>query len=80
MKPLSKNIIFALLAVILVGAVFSTYSVKAPKTEDVTVGQMVEKIQGGTVKTVAIEGDSIVAEMKDGSKAQAATQGRGSVE
>jgi len=80
MKPLSKNIIFALLAVILVGAVFSTYSVKAPKTEDVTVGQMVEKIQGGAVKAVAIEGDTIVAEMKDGSKAQAATQGRGSVE
>ncbi len=80
MKPLSKNIIFALLAVILVGAVFSTYSVKTAKTEDITVGQMVEKIQGGSVKTVAIEGDTIVAEMKDGSKAQAATQGRGSVE
>ena len=80
MKPLSKNIIFALLAVILVGAVFSTYSVKTPKTEDVTVGQLVEKIQGGSVKTVSIEGDSIVAEMTDGSKAKAATQGRGSVE
>ena len=80
MKPLSKNIIFALLAVILVGAVFSTYSVKTAKTEDVTVGQMVEKIQGGSVKALSIEGDAIVAELADGTKAQAATQGRGSVE
>jgi len=80
MKPLSKNIIFALLAVILVGAVFSSYSVKTAKTEDVTVGQMVEKIQGGSVKELFIEGDAIVAELTDGSKAQAATQGRGSVE
>ena len=80
MKPLSKNIIFALLAVIIMGAIFSTYSVKTAKTEDVTVGQMVEKIQGGSVKALSIEGDSIVAELADGSKASAATQGRGSVE
>ena len=68
MKPLSKNIIFAIIAILLISAVFSSYSVKNEKPEEVSMSKVVEQIENDTVKSIAIEGVEVQIELKDGSK------------
>ncbi len=80
MKPLSKNIIIGILTIIVVGALFSQQSVKTAKTEEISVGQLVDRLEKGTVKSLSVEGNEITAEMQDGVKAKTSTQGSGTVE
>ena len=80
MKPLSKNVIIALLAVIVLGVVFSTYTVNGTKPTEVSVGELAGRVQMGEVTSVTVEGDTLTAELTDGSKVKAATQGDGTVE
>ncbi len=80
MKPLSKNVIIAILAVILLGAIFSTYSVKSQKTEAVSIGQVVERVEAGEVKTLTVDGNSVVADLNDGTKVKTTVDGSSSLE
>jgi len=69
MKPLSKNIIFFVLSLIIIGAIFSTYTFNAEKPEEISVGMLVERIQNGTVQSIAVAGDDLNSTMQDGSEA-----------
>lgn len=68
MKPLSKNIIIALLAILVISAIFSSYSFKKEKPEEVNVAKVVEEIQGGVVQSIDIEGSDIRISLKNGIK------------
>ncbi len=68
MKPLSKNIIFAIVAILLISAIFSSYSIQNEKPEEVSMSKVVEQIENDTVKSIAIEGVEVQIELKDGSK------------
>jgi len=80
MKPLSKNVIIALLAVIVLGVVFSAYSVNGTKPTEVSVGELAGRVQAGDVVAIDVEGDTLTAELTDGNKMKTATQGSGTVE
>ena len=68
MKPLSKNIIFALIAVLLISAVFSGYNLKSEKPEEISMAALVNEIQSGTVKEIGIEGSDVSIILQDGKK------------
>jgi cell division protease FtsH len=56
MKPLSKNIIVALLVVLALGVIFSTYDLggkKAPET--IGISALVTKIEAGEIKSIDVE-------------------------
>lgn len=80
MKPLSKNVIISILAVIVLGVVFSTYSVNGNKPADVSVGELAGRVQSGEVASLMVEGDTLTAELANGDKIKTATQGDGTVE
>ena len=68
MKPLSKNVIVAILVILVIAVVFSNYSFKKDKPEDVNIAKVVEEIQNGSVKSIDIEGAEISITLKDGAK------------
>ncbi len=66
MKPLSKNIIVALLVVLALGVIFSTYDMggkKAPET--IGISALVTKIEAGEVKSIDVEENSLTITGKD---------------
>ena len=65
MKPLSKNIILFVLALLVLGALFSTYNVQNEKPEEVTINQVVEQVQAGNVTKVTVQGTEIIATTTD---------------
>ena len=66
MKPLSKNVILPLVAVLVVVAVFSSITLRPEKPEDITVGTLVERIQKNEIASIDIEGNQLSIKAKDG--------------
>ena len=66
MKPLSKNIIFALLAVLIISAIFSSYSLRSAKPEEITLAKVVEEVENDIIESIKIEGSEISIKLKDG--------------
>src|SRR3989339_1048490 len=56
MKPLSKNVIIAILAILVISVIFSNYTIKNDKPEQVNLAKVVEQIQAGSVSAIDIEG------------------------
>ncbi len=68
MKPLSKNIILFLLGILVLGAIFSTYNLRSEKPTEIDMSTLVEHIQNGQAKTVAVSGRDIHVTLQDGTK------------
>ncbi|OGL61888.1 cell division protein FtsH, partial [Candidatus Uhrbacteria bacterium RIFCSPHIGHO2_01_FULL_47_10] len=68
MKPLSKNVIVAILTVLVIAIIFSNYTFKKEKPIDVNIAKVVEEIQNGSVQAIDIEGTDIAITLKDGTK------------
>ena len=68
MKPLSKNIIIALIAVIAIGVVFSTYSLNTEQTEEISTSHLVEQIHNGSVAKIEVDGNDVAITLEDGSE------------
>ena len=59
MKPLSKNILIGVLALLALGLVFSTVNVGAKKPDVIDTSALIEKVESGSVKSIVVEGDSL---------------------
>lgn len=59
MKPLSKNIIFFLVALLVIGTIFSTQSLTKEKPEDISISTLVERIVAGSITKIEVEGSDI---------------------
>ena len=57
MKPLSKNILIGVLALLALGLVFSTVNVGAKKPDVIDTSALIEKVESGSVKSIVVEGD-----------------------
>ena len=66
MKPLSKNIILFVITVLVIGALLSSYNLKTDKPQNVTIGEVVERIQEGTISKIDIKGTDLIATTTDG--------------
>jgi cell division protease FtsH len=66
MKPLSKNIIFALIAVLIISGLFSSYTLSSDKPEEISMATLVEEIQAGAIESIGIEGSDVSITLLDG--------------
>lgn len=55
MKPLSKNILIALLAVLMIGFLFSTYTLRSTRPEEISLSTLVELVEANQVKSIDVE-------------------------
>ncbi len=69
MRPLSKNIIIALIAILAVSALFSTIDVSQKKPEEVSIATVVERIHLGLVDRIDVQEDTVTVYAKNGSQA-----------
>ncbi|MBI2474890.1 ATP-dependent zinc metalloprotease FtsH [Candidatus Uhrbacteria bacterium] len=65
MKPLSKNIIIALVTVLLVSAIFSSISLRTTKPEVISLSKLASEIENNLVESTTVEGSDILITLKD---------------
>ncbi|MBI4437994.1 ATP-dependent zinc metalloprotease FtsH [Candidatus Uhrbacteria bacterium] len=68
MKPLSKNIIFSLVTILILGALFSSYTLSAEKPAEISMAVLVQEIQNQVVEKIDIEGTEVSITLKDATK------------
>jgi len=71
MKPLSKNIILALVTVLLVSAIFSSISLRTTKPEVISLSKLATEIENGLVTSTTVEGSDVQITLKDGTEQKA---------
>jgi len=71
MTSIYKNIFWAVATLFIVAVLFSFFATPGEKIKDFTLDQLVAKINAGQVAKIAINGNSLDIELKDGSKAVA---------
>src|SRR3989338_1464918 len=71
MRPLSKNIIIALIALLAVSALFSTIDLAKDKPEEVTFNTVAERIHDDSVERITVQEETVTIYQKDGSEATA---------
>jgi len=69
MKPLSKNILVALLAVLIVGVLFSTYTLRSEHPEEISLSTLVELAENKQIKSIAVEDRQVTVTRTDDSLA-----------
>ena len=71
MRNLSKNLILAITVFLFIAFAFSlVFNFQAArKTENLSIDQLVKKINEGAVKSIAVNGSQLKIEMTDGAKA-----------
>jgi len=69
MSILSKNILWAIVALLLVAFIFSFFYIEQKPTTVLTLDQVALKIASGEVAKIIVSGDALKIELKDGSKA-----------
>ncbi|MBI4714090.1 ATP-dependent metallopeptidase FtsH/Yme1/Tma family protein [Candidatus Uhrbacteria bacterium] len=71
MKPLSKNIILAIITVLLVSAIFSSVSLNTTKPEEISLAKLSEEIENGLVASTTVEGSDVLVKLKDSTEQKA---------
>ncbi len=71
MKNLYKNIVWAILTLILLSLVFSLFITPGPAPEKLSLSQLTDKINAGAVKSIGIRNNSLQITLDGGSKAAA---------
>jgi len=71
MKYLLKNLLIAFLALLTIAGFFTLLSSSTEKPTEISLSQLVEQINQEQVSTIAIKGDQLEIELKDGAKEKA---------
>lgn len=69
MKNFSKNILWAVLTLILISTIFSEFSATAAKPQQLSLSQLTDKINAGQVSEININGDELNIKLSDNTKA-----------
>lgn len=69
MKNFSKNIMWAVLTLILVSMIFSEFSASTAKPQQLSLSQLTDKINANQVSEININGDELNIKLSDGSAA-----------
>ncbi len=71
MKYLLKNLLIAFLAFLTIAGLFALLNESGQKPEEISLSQLVERINNEEVSTIVIRGDKLEIELKDGAKEEA---------
>lgn len=75
MKPLSKNVILFILAIVVGAAILSTYTLNADKPEEISMGTLVERIQSEKIESISVDDSEVEITEKDGDEAVTRKEG-----
>lgn len=80
MKPLSKNIIFFIVSLLIIGALLSTYSLDS-KTEPtlVPISDIASRVEAGSITNITVEGTKITAVTSEGEELLSKKEGQQSM-
>jgi cell division protease FtsH len=70
MKNLAKNFVFILLIFLIISSVFALFAQPSKKEANVSLTQLIEKINQGQVKEITISGQELSVLYQDGKKAK----------
>ncbi|MEK7615311.1 MAG: ATP-dependent zinc metalloprotease FtsH [Patescibacteria group bacterium] len=65
MKPLSKNIILAIIVVLVISAIFSSISLQGKKPQSISIATLAEEVEKGLVQSTKVEGSEVTIKLKD---------------
>lgn len=71
MNSLYKNIFWSITMLLVIAIVFSMFAETGEKTEELSIDQLVAKLNAGAVEKIIVSGQEVAIELKDGSKALA---------
>lgn len=71
MKFLYKNIFWSLVTLMVIATLFSFLLQESQPTQSLTISQLVEKINDGTVTKITVRGNDLAVEFTDGTKSKA---------
>jgi cell division protease FtsH len=71
MKYLLKNLLIAFLAFLTIAGFFALVNEPSEKPTEISLSQLVEEINQGTVSTIVVKGDKLEIGLKDGSRQEA---------
>ena len=69
MSNLTKNIIWAIVTLIALSIIFSLFAGPGTQPQSISLNQLADKINGGTVKQIIVNGDQLSITYKDGTAA-----------
>lgn len=75
MKSLTKNIFWAIIALIAISVVFAEITAQSDKIQKITLSDLSSKIESGEVKKISISGNAIEATLQDGKIAETQKEG-----
>ena len=70
-SKVAKKIAIGVLVFLIISSLFSIYTSPLEKIENISLTQLVQKINDGNVSKIEVEGNKLMIELKDGSKAKA---------
>ncbi len=70
MSNLTKNIIWAVVTLIVLSLIFSFFVSPQTQPQQISLSQLADKIDAGTVKQIIVNGDQLAITYKDGTAAQ----------
>jgi len=73
-KSISRNLLVSIIVFLVIAAILSAYKLPAEKTKDVQISTIVDQINAEQIKSVDISGDSLLAELHDGTKEKASKE------
>lgn len=79
MKPLSKNIILFIITLLVIGAILSNYNIHTDKPRSVTINEVVERVQSGSITKINVEGTEVIAVTTDGQELKAVKESQQSI-
>ncbi len=68
MTTLSKNILWAVLSLIVIAVIFSLFAPPSTSSSTITLNQLASKINAGQVSKIVVNGDDLAVTLKDGTK------------
>ncbi len=71
MSNLVKNIIWAIITLVVISLIFSAFLAPAPESPTLSLNQLVDKINSGGVTKIAVNGNDLAVTLADGSTATA---------
>jgi cell division protease FtsH len=75
MKPLSKNVILFILAIVVGAAILSTYTLNTDEPEEISMGTLVERIQSEEIESISVDDSEVEITEKDGDEAVTRKEG-----
>lgn len=79
MKPFAKNIIWAVIALVIISVVFAEITSDTKEVQKITLSELSSKIESGEVEKISVSGNTIEISLKNGEAAETQKEGEAGI-